>query len=537
MPSVTGHFNLASDFELRGDQVHAVPELVDGLNRGDKHQVLLGVTGSGKTYSMAQVISRVNRPTLVMAHNKTLAAQLFQEFRRFFPDNAVEYFVSYYDYYQPEAYVPASDTYIEKESTINDEIDRMRLSATRSLFERRDVIIVASVSCIYGLGSPDAYYGLVLPLEKGQRIDRDQILRKLVEIQYERNDHEFARGNFRVRGDIIEVYPSYEEFALRIGLFGDEVDELTSFDPITGKALKRHERTAVYPKSHFVTGRERLKEAVVTIKEELEVRRGDLERDGKVLEAQRLHQRTMFDLEMITRDRLLPRHRELFAPSHAAQGRPAAADAARLPAVGCADRRRREPPDRAAGPRHVSRRSIAQGSARRVRVPAAVGAGQSSAELRGVGIARRAAGLRVGDAGAVRAAEGRRRVRRAGHPADRADGSADRGPSGQGPGRRSAEGDSRSRRAQGARARHDADQADGRRPDHLLPGARRQGPLPALGHRHARTRRDPARPSPRACSTCWSASTCCARASTCRKCRWSRSSMPTRKASCARAAR
>src|ERR687898_268161 len=299
MPSVTGQFNLASDFELRGDQVHAVPELVEGLNRGDKHQVLLGVTGSGKTYSMAQVISRVNRPTLVMAHNKTLAAQLFQEFRRFFPENAVEYFVSYYDYYQPEAYVPSSDTYIEKESTINEEIDRMRLSATRSLFERRDIIIVASVSCIYGLGSPDAYYGLVLPLEKGQRIDRDSILRKLVEIQYERNDHDFGRGTFRVRGDIVEVYPSYEEFALRIGLFGDEVDELVHFDPLTGKALKRLERTAVYPKSHFVTGRERLKEAVVTIKEELEVRRSELEREGKVLEAQRLHQRTMFDLEMI----------------------------------------------------------------------------------------------------------------------------------------------------------------------------------------------------------------------------------------------
>jgi excinuclease ABC subunit B len=299
MPSVTGHFTLASDFELAGDQVHAVPELVEGLNRGDKHQVLLGVTGSGKTYSMAQVIARTNRPTLVMAHNKTLAAQLYQEFRRFFPDNAVEYFVSYYDYYQPEAYVPSSDTYIEKESTINEEIDRMRLSATRSLFERRDVIIVSSVSCIYGLGSPDAYYGLVMPLEKGQRLDRDQILRKLVEIQYERNDHEFARGNFRVRGDIIEVYPSYEEFALRIGLFGDEIDELTSFDPITGKALRRHERTTVYPKSHFVTGRERLKDAVVTIKQELEQRRGDLESAGKVLEAQRLHQRTMFDLEMI----------------------------------------------------------------------------------------------------------------------------------------------------------------------------------------------------------------------------------------------
>src|ERR687898_1475511 len=299
MPSVTGQFNLASDFELRGDQVHAVPELVEGLNRGDPFQTLLGVTGSGKTFTMAQAIARVNRPALVMVHNKTLAAQLYQEFRRFFPENAVEYFVSYYDYYQPEAYVPSSDTYIEKESIVNDEIDRMRLSATRSLFERRDVIIVASVSCIYGLGSPEAYYGLVLPLERGQRIDRDAILRKLVEIQYERNDHDFARGNFRVRGDIVEVYPSYEEFALRIGLFGDEVDELVHFDPLTGKALRRLDRTAVYPKSHFVTGRERLKEAVVTIKQELEVRRADLESSGKVLEAQRLHQRTMFDLEMI----------------------------------------------------------------------------------------------------------------------------------------------------------------------------------------------------------------------------------------------
>jgi excinuclease ABC subunit B len=248
---------------------------------------------------MAEVIARVNRPTLVMAHNKTLAAQLFQEFRRFFPSNAVEYFVSYYDYYQPEAYVPSSDTYIEKEATINDEIDRMRLSATRSLFERRDVIIVASVSCIYGLGSPEAYYGLLLPLERGQRIGRDQILRKLVEIQYERNDHDFGRGTFRVRGDIVEVYPSYEETALRIGLFGDEIDELVSFDPITGRAARRHDRIAVYPKSHFVTSRDRLTEAVATIKTELTERRTDLEREGRVLEAQRLHQRTMFDLEMI----------------------------------------------------------------------------------------------------------------------------------------------------------------------------------------------------------------------------------------------
>ncbi len=299
MPSKYDRFSLVSDFELRGDQARAIDELAEGLDRGDPHQVLLGVTGSGKTFTMAQVIARVNRPTLVMVHNKTLAAQLFQEFRRFFPENAVEYFVSYYDYYQPEAYVPSSDTYIEKEATINDEIDRMRLSATRSLFERRDVIIVASVSCIYGLGSPEAYYGMMLPLERGQRIGRDQILRKLVEIQYERNDHEFARGTFRVRGDIVEVYPSYEDIGLRIELFGDEVDELASFDPITGKATRKHDKLAIYPKSHFVTPRENTKRAVESIKAELEWRRGLLESEGKVLEAQRLHQRTMFDLEMM----------------------------------------------------------------------------------------------------------------------------------------------------------------------------------------------------------------------------------------------
>src|SRR5438105_3642488 len=299
MPSVYDRFNLVSDFELAGDQARAIGELVEGLERGDTHQVLLGVTGSGKTFTMAQTVARVNRPTLVMVHNKTLAAQLFQEFRRFFPENAVEYFVSYYDYYQPEAYVPATDSYIEKEATINDEIDRMRLSATRSLFERRDVIIVASVSCIYGLGSPEAYYGMLLPLERGQRISREEILRKLVEIQYERNDHDFARGTFRVRGDIVEVIPSYEENGLRIELFGDDVDELSTFDPLTGKTLRRHDKIAVYPKSHFVAPRERTRRAVETIKEELAWYRSKLEGEGKLLEAQRLHQRTMFDLEMI----------------------------------------------------------------------------------------------------------------------------------------------------------------------------------------------------------------------------------------------
>ena len=299
MPATLDRFSLVSDFDLAGDQVRAVPELVAGLERGDPRQTLLGVTGSGKTFTMAEVIARVNRPALVMAHNKTLAAQLYQEFRRFFPHNAVEYFVSYYDYYQPEAYVPASDTYIEKEATINEEIDRMRLSATRSLFERRDVVIVASVSCIYGLGSPEAYYGLVLPLERGQRMSRDHLLRKLVEILYERNDLEFGRGTFRVRGDIVEVHPSYDELALRIGLFGDEIDELTSFDPITGATVRRHDRLSIFPKTHFVTSRDRLKEAADAIKAELEERRTFLEREGRVLEAQRIHQRTMFDLEMI----------------------------------------------------------------------------------------------------------------------------------------------------------------------------------------------------------------------------------------------
>ena len=299
MPSVHDRFTLVTDFDLAGDQARAIDELVDGLERGDQHQVLLGVTGSGKTFTMAQTIARVNRPTLVMAHNKTLAAQLYQEFRRFFPHNAVEYFVSYYDFYQPEAYVPATDSYIEKEATINDEIDRMRLSATRSLFERRDVIIVASVSCIYGLGSPEAYYGMLLPLERGETIGRETLLRRLVEIQYERNDHDFSRGTFRARGDVIEVYPSYEDIGLRIELFGDEIDGLSSFDPMTGKVVKRHERLAIYPKSHFVTPETRRRSAVESIKAELHERTRVLEEEGKLAESQRLHQRTMFDLEMM----------------------------------------------------------------------------------------------------------------------------------------------------------------------------------------------------------------------------------------------
>jgi excinuclease ABC subunit B len=292
-------FELVSDFEPKGDQPRAIGELVEGLERGDKHQVLLGVTGSGKTFTIASVIAKTNRPTLVLAHNKTLAAQLYQEFKAFFPRNAVEYFVSYYDYYQPEAYVPQSDTYIEKEATINDEIDRMRLSATRSLFERRDVVIVASVSCIYGLGSPEAYYGMLLFVRQGETLDRRDLLARLVEARYERNDYALERGSFRARGDVIEIVPAYEESGIRIELFGDEVERISAFDPLTGKTTGRLAQVAIYPSSHYVTPQPRLETAVKTIEAELMEVKPALEGRGQLLEAQRLYQRTMFDLEML----------------------------------------------------------------------------------------------------------------------------------------------------------------------------------------------------------------------------------------------
>ncbi len=292
-------FRLVSDFEPKGDQPGAIEEILAELARGAQHQVLLGVTGSGKTYTIAKVVEAENRPTLVIAHNKTLAAQLYQEFRNFFPNNAVEYFVSYYDYYQPEAYIPTTDVYIEKEATINDEIDRMRLSATRSLFERRDVLIVASVSCIYGLGSPEAYYGMLLVVEQGQHIDRDDILRKLVEIQYERNDYELSRGTFRVRGDVVEIIPAYEDHGIRLELFGDEVEAISQIDPLTGKISSSMTRVVVYPKTHYVAPRESTVKACETIREELDWFHRKLIDEGKLLEAQRIHQRTLFDLEML----------------------------------------------------------------------------------------------------------------------------------------------------------------------------------------------------------------------------------------------
>ncbi|HSP17854.1 MAG TPA: excinuclease ABC subunit UvrB [Thermoanaerobaculia bacterium] len=293
-------FKLTSSFQPQGDQPEAIRQLTEGVVRGDPHQVLLGVTGSGKTFTVAKVIEAVNRPTLVLSHNKTLAAQLYQEFRNFFPDNAVEYFVSYYDYYQPEAYIPQTDLYIEKEMTKNDEIDKLRLAATKALFERRDAIIVASVSCIYGIGEPELYYGMLLFFERGAEKPMIEYLRKLTEMQYERTPYDLARGHFRVRGDVLELWPAYEDDAVRIEFFGDEIDKMTRIDPVTGRTSGReYDRLAVYPRTHYVTPRQRLMQAMVNIREELDERVAFLRANDRLLEAQRLSQRTLFDLEMI----------------------------------------------------------------------------------------------------------------------------------------------------------------------------------------------------------------------------------------------
>jgi excinuclease ABC subunit B len=292
-------FEISTPFTPSGHQAVAIDQLIQGVEDGQKHQVLLGVTGSGKTFTMAKVIEALQRPALVLAHNKTLAAQLYREFKSFFPRNAVEYFVSFYDYYQPEAYIASTDTYIEKDALINDEIDRLRHSATRSLFERRDCIIVASVSCIYGLGSPEAYYGMLLFLEKGQQLKRDEILRRLVEMQYPCQDYSLERGCFRAHRDVVEVFPAYEDYAIRIEMFGDEIDGISQIDPITGRTLKKHERMPIYPKSHYVQPKEQILCAIANIREELEEWRTKLEQEDKLLEARRLHKRTMFDLEMM----------------------------------------------------------------------------------------------------------------------------------------------------------------------------------------------------------------------------------------------
>src|ERR1700726_43883 len=292
-------FKVEAPFEPTGDQPEAITKLVDGLQKDYKKQTLLGVTGSGKTFTVARIVEQVQKPTLVLAPNKTLAAQLYSEFKEFFPNNAVEYFVSYYDYYQPEAYIPRTDTYVEKESMLNEEIEKLRLSTTRSLFERRDVLIVASVSCLYGLGSPEEYGEVVLTLKVGEERRRDKILRHLTEIQYERNDANFIRGRFRVRGDVLEIFPAYEDVAVRIEFFGDEIERMTEIDPLTGEVLGKRQRLDIYPAKHWVTTQERLNHAIELIEAELEERLAQLESEGKLLEAARLKQRTNFDIEML----------------------------------------------------------------------------------------------------------------------------------------------------------------------------------------------------------------------------------------------
>jgi hypothetical protein len=381
--------------------------------------VLLGVTGSGKTFTMAKVIEKIGRPALILAHNKTLAAQLYHEFRSFFPENAVEYFVSYYDYYQPEAYIPSSDVYIEKEATINDELDKLRLSATKSLFERRDCVIVASVSCIYGLGSPEAYYGMLLMLEKGQRIARSEITSRLVDILYERNDVDFRRGTFRVRGDVIEVYPTYDDYAYRIELWGDEIESLSQIDPLLGQVRQTYVRLPIYPKTHYVMSDETKVSAMQSIRNELEWWNGELEKQGKAIEAQRLWQRTMFDLEMIKEigychgienySRHFSGRLPGEAPSHPA----------RLPAARRRPVHRREPPDHSATARHVPRRPLPEGDPGGARLPDALCAGQPAPYLRGVRAPRQPGRLRFGDARALRADQIRGRGGGADHPAHR----------------------------------------------------------------------------------------------------------------------
>src|SRR5579863_512566 len=366
-------FQLVTSYKPKGDQPRAIQELLEGLGAGEKHQVLLGVTGSGKTFTMAKVIEHSNRPALILAHNKTLAAQLYHEFKQFFPSNAVEYFVSYYDYYQPEAYIPAGDLYIEKEATINEELDKLRLSATRSLFERRDAIIVSSVSCIYGLGSPEAYYGMLLLLEKGQRIARKDITRRLVEILYERNDVDFRRGAFRVRGDVIEVFPTYDESAYRIEMFGDEIESLAQIDPLFGTVKQKYARLPIYPKSHYVVLPERKSLAIESILQELVEWTAVLESQGRMVEAQRVNQRTRFDLEMI----------KSMGYCHGIENY-SRHFSGRLPGEPPPTLLDYFPRDHTPGARHVARRPQPQAEPGGLRLPPALGSRQPPAEVRRV---------------------------------------------------------------------------------------------------------------------------------------------------------
>jgi excinuclease ABC subunit B len=422
LPATAGvPLRIHSDYQPAGDQPQAITDLTAGLRKGERDQVLLGVTGSGKTFTMAHVIQNLQRPTLILAPNKTLAAQLYGEMKGFFPDNAVEYFVSYYDYYQPEAYVPRTDTYIEKDSSINEQIDRMRHSATRALFERHDVVIVASVSCIYGIGNPEDYQRMTMALSKGMTLDRRELLRKLVELQYRRNDADFSRGAFRVRGDTIELFPAHlDDSAWRFSLFGDELESIHEFDPLTGEKQASLDYVRVYANSHYVTPKPTLQQASRFIKEDLKLRLTEFNAQGKLLEAQRLEQRTMFDLEMIEATGScagIENYSRYLTGRKPGEPPPTLFEYCRTTRW-C---RRREPRHHPAARRHVSRRLPPQGDARRIRLPAALVHGQPPAALRGMGPDAAADHLRLGHARPVGAEPDPGRVRRADNPPDRAD--------------------------------------------------------------------------------------------------------------------
>src|ERR1700730_11654637 len=487
---------LRSDYKPQGDQPRAIAELISGIGRGDKHQTLLGVTGSGKTFTIANVVDKVQKPTLVIAHNKTLAGQLYGEFKELFPENAVEFFVSYYDYYQPEAYVPSSDTYIEKDSTINDEIDRLRHSATHALLTRNDVLIVASVSCIYGLGTAEAYYELKVALQTGEEYPRHKLLRDLVEIQYERNDHDFSRGTFRVKGDTIEIFPAYEEErAIRVELFGDMVESIKEIDPLRGKVLGTIEKMSIFPSSHYVTSGERRKSAIVAIREELRGRLIELRGQDKLLEAQRLEQRTMFDLEMIEQMGFcngIENYSRHLSGRSAGEPPPTLLDYFPKDFLLVIDESHQSVPQIGAmyrGDRSRKETLVEYG----FRLPSALdnrplqfGEVERLGE-QGVFVFRHPLG--------VRDAEERRGDRRADHPSHRAGRSGGRSPPGGAAGRRPAGGSAQAGDPGAAGAGDHADQEDGRGPDRVLRRPRRAGPVHALGHRHARATGAGARPA------------------------------------------
>ena len=527
-------FRVVSEFEPEGDQPQAIEELVKGVQANERDQVLLGVTGSGKTFTMAKVIEATQRPALILAPNKTLAAQLYGEFKSFFPDNAVEYFVSYYDYYQPEAYVPRTDTYIEKESDINEQIDRMRHAATRAVLERDDVIIVASVSCIYGIGSVETYTAMTFSLKLGDRVDQRQLINDLVALQYKRSLGDFTRGVFRVRGDTMEIFPAhYEDRAWRIGFFGDVIETIAEFDPLTGQKTQDLEFVKIYANSHYVTPRPTLLQSTKAIKQELKIRLDQLHREGRLLEAQRLEQRTLFDLEMLE-----------------ATGSCAGIENYSRYLTG---RRPGEPPptlfeylpDNAlvfADESHVTIPQIGgmyRGDYRRKATLAEYGFRLPSCmdnrplALRGMGGDAAADRPCLGDARPLGAGADRRRLRRAGDPPDRPHRSAGRDPPGPQPGRRPRRRGEGGGEARLPHAGHGADQAHGRGPHRISARERRPGALHAFRHRHDRAHRDHPRPAPRRLRRRWSASTSCARASTFPNARWWRSSTPTRRASCA----